>query len=97
LEATRWSIEVQLLWRLDVGMNEDRCRIIRGEGGENLSVVRHIALNLLNSDKSFKAGLKRKQAKAGRNNEYLSRSLLGAGLCNPALIFSEIKCQYFIG
>lgn len=81
LEATRshWSIEVQLHWRLDVGMNEDRCRIVRGEGGENLSVVRHIALNLLNTDKSFKAGLKRKQTKAGRNNEYLSRILAERG------------------
>lgn len=81
LEATRshWSIEVQLHWRLDVGMNEDKCRIQRGEGGENLSVIRHIALNLLNADKSFKAGLKRKQTKAGRNNEYLSRILTGCG------------------
>ncbi|SQD80118.1 conserved protein of unknown function [Moritella yayanosii] len=70
---------MQLHWRLDVGMNEDRCRMVRGEGGENLSVVRHTTLNLLNTDKSFKAGLKRKQTKAGRNNEYLSRILTGNG------------------
>jgi hypothetical protein len=47
LEATclHWSIEVQLYLRLDVGMNEDKCRIQRDEGGENLAVIRHIALN----------------------------------------------------
>lgn len=63
-------------------MNEDKFRILRGEGVENLSVVRYIALNLLNVDKPFKAGLKRKQTKAGRNNE----SLLATALCNLALV-----------
>ena len=81
LEATRahWSIENQLHWRLDVGMREDECQIIRGEAGENLAVCRHIAMNLLTADKTFKAGIKRKQKRAGRNNEYLSQILTGCG------------------
>lgn len=81
LEATRahWSIENQLHWRLDVGMREDECQIVRGEAGENLAVCRHIAMNLLTADKTFKAGIKRKQKRAGRNNEYLSQILTGCG------------------
>ena len=81
LESSRshWSIEVQLHWKLDVGMNEDTCRIRRDEAGENFAAIRHIALNLLNADKSFKAGLKRKRTRAGRNNSYLSEVLMGQG------------------
>ncbi|MBO1520183.1 ISAs1 family transposase [Oceanisphaera pacifica] len=82
LEASRthWSIESQLHWRLDVGMREDECRIRREQAGENFAAIRHIALNLLSADTSFKAGIKRKQKRAGRNNEYLSRLLAGQGL-----------------
>jgi predicted transposase YbfD/YdcC len=63
-------------------MNEDACRIRRDEAGENFAAIRHIALNLLNllnADKSFKAGLKRKRTRAGRNNSYLSGVLMGQG------------------
>ncbi|WED24147.1 ISAs1 family transposase [Vibrio sp. JC009] len=74
-----WSIEVQMYWRLDVGMNEDSCRIQREHAGENLAVVRHIALNLLTEEKTFKAGIKRKQKKANRSNAYLSLVLAGQG------------------
>ncbi|MGF1697555.1 hypothetical protein L4C54_17980 [Vibrio lamellibrachiae] len=44
---THWSTEVQMHWRLDVGMNEDKCRIQRESAGEHLTVVRHMALNML--------------------------------------------------
>lgn len=54
-------------WRLDVGFKEDECRIRRDQAGENLAVIRHIALNLLTEETSFKAGIKRKQKKANRN------------------------------
>ncbi|ANP78023.1 hypothetical protein A134_16680 [Vibrio crassostreae 9CS106] len=81
LESTRahWSIENQMHWRLDVGFKEDECRIRREQAGENLAVIRHIALNLLTEEISFKAGIKRKQKKANRNNAYLSQVLAGQG------------------
>ena len=81
LEATRahWSVENQLHWRLDMGMREDECQIVRGEAGENLAVCRPIAMNLLTAENSFKAGIKRKQKRAGRKNEYLSLILAGCG------------------
>ncbi|WP_261882415.1 ISAs1 family transposase [Vibrio pelagius] len=82
LEASRahWSIEVQMHWRLDVGTNEDKCRIQREFAGENLAVIRHMALNMLTNEKTFEAGLQRKQRKANRNTRYLSLVLAGQGV-----------------
>ena len=40
-------IENRLHWRLDVSMNEDQARNRLGHGPENLTVLRHMALNLL--------------------------------------------------
>jgi hypothetical protein len=44
-----------------------------------ISKIRHVALNLLNSDKSFNAGIKRKQKRAGRSESYLAQVLTGQG------------------
>jgi predicted transposase YbfD/YdcC len=71
------SIEVKLHCKLDVALREDACRIRRGDGAENFSKIRHVALNLLNSDKSFKAGIQRKQKRAGRSESYLAQVLTG--------------------
>jgi hypothetical protein len=72
-----WFIEVKLHLKLDVGLREDACRIRRGDGVVNFSKIRHVALNLLNSDKSFKAGIQRKQNRAGRSESYLAQDLTG--------------------
>lgn len=69
-----WGIENQLHWRLDVQMNEDQCRV-RGDGGENLAVIRHIALNQLRRENSTKKSLRIKQRKAARNDDYLEKVL----------------------
>ncbi|MGP5158430.1 ISAs1 family transposase [Pseudoalteromonas prydzensis] len=79
-EATRahWHIENSLHWCLDVAMNEDGCRIrrIRRDGAaEVLAGVRHIALNLLKKETSFKKGVRAKQLKAARNECYLEKVL----------------------
>jgi predicted transposase YbfD/YdcC len=74
-----WSIEVKQHWKLDVALREDACRIRRGDGAENFSKIRHVALNLLNSDKSFKASIQRKQKRAGRSESYLERVFTGQG------------------
>jgi predicted transposase YbfD/YdcC len=74
-----WTIEVKVNCKLDVALREDACRIRRGDGAENFSKIRHIALNLINSDKSFKAGIQRKQKRARRSESYLAQVLTGQG------------------
>ncbi|CAH7487622.1 hypothetical protein VCHA38O209_80179 [Vibrio chagasii] len=51
--------------------------LIRQEG-ESFPVIRHIALNLLTEETSFKPGFKRKQ-KTNRSKSYLSQVLVGQG------------------
>jgi Transposase len=75
-----WQIEVQLHWKLDVGMREDECRIRRGDAAENLAGIRHVAMNLLTNEKTLKAGIKRKRLKAALSPDYLSRVLAGQAL-----------------
>ena len=66
-------------WRLDVGFKEYEYRICREQAGENLVVIRHIALNLLTEETSFKVEIKRKHKKANRSNSYLLQVLVGQG------------------
>lgn len=70
-----WSIENKLHWSLDVALREDACRIHRGYAAENLARVRHIALNYLKSDKTFKGGIRRKQKRAAMDEAYLETVL----------------------
>lgn len=75
-----WQIEVQLYWKLDVGMREDEGWIRRGDSAENLASVRHIAMNLLTNEKTLKADIKRKRLKAALSQDYFSRVLAGQAL-----------------
>ena len=75
-----WAIENSLHWILDVVFNEDQSRIRRGHGPENMAVLRHIALNLLQQDKTTKAGMQTKRLKAGWDNKYLANLLANGKL-----------------
>lgn len=102
LESMRayWSIENQMHWRLDIRFKEDECRIRWEQAGENLAVIRHIALNLLTEETSFKAGIKRKQKKRTVAIATFRKSLQGKGLRNLILInittFWEWEGGYFL-
>ncbi|KDT76897.1 H repeat-associated protein yhhI [Escherichia coli 3-373-03_S1_C2] len=72
-----WHVENKLHWRLDVVMNEDDCKIRRGNAAELFSGIRHIAINILTNDKVFKAGLRRKMQKAAMERNYLASVLAG--------------------
>ena len=51
----RWAIENSLHWVLDVTLCEDDSRIRKDHAPENMAMVRHIILNLLqNAKKQFK-------------------------------------------
>mgnify|MGYP002335696421 CR=1 FL=1 len=72
LAATRahWSIENALHWVLDVTMNEDAMRNRKGNGPENLGLLRRMALNLARSEAS-KISMRGKLKKAGWNDDFI--------------------------
>lgn len=72
-----WCVENKLHWCLDVQMQEDLSRIRDGYSAENFAVLRHIALNLLKKETSFKKGIKAKQLKASRSIKYLEKVITG--------------------
>jgi len=43
-----------------------------------MAVIRHIALNLIKADKSSKIGIKNRRLKAGWDNDYLEKLLMGS-------------------
>jgi predicted transposase YbfD/YdcC len=77
LAASRahWHIENRLPWYLDVAFNEDRSRVRKGFGQENLVILRKLALTLLRREKTLKVGLKAKRLSAGWDHDYLLKIL----------------------
>jgi len=61
-----WGVENRLHWRLDVIMNEDQDRTRLGHGPENLAILRHMALNAMQTEGS-KGSLRGKFKHAGLN------------------------------
>jgi len=59
-----WAIENSLHWVLDVSFGEDQSRIRKGNGPENMAIIRHCALNMIRGYKSKRQSIKglRKQA-----------------------------------
>lgn len=70
-----WGVENQLHWSLDMGFDEDQCRVRVRNAAENLAVIRHISLNMLRQESSLKVGLKAKRRKAGWDERYLAKIL----------------------
>jgi len=74
-----WSIENELHWTLDIAFDEDRCRVRKDHGPENLAVLRHISLNLLKQEKTCKRSIRGKRLLAGWRQDYLLKVLAGLG------------------
>ena len=73
-----WGIENQLHWVLDVVFREDHSRVRSANSPENFAVLRHIALNLLRSEKSTPRSLKGKRFKCALSTSYLEKVMFGA-------------------
>ena len=76
-EAARghWSIENSLHWILDVVFREDDSRVRVGHAAENFGLLRRMAVNLLQQEKSLKRGVKTKRLKAALDERYLLKVL----------------------
>lgn len=79
-----WSIENSLHWILDVAFAEDNNRTRTDHSAHNFAILRHIALRFLGfaqfrlkGEKTAKVGVKVKRLKAGWNEQYLLKVLLG--------------------
>ena len=70
-----WGVENSLHWVLDVAFREDDSRIRKDNAPQNFAVLRHIAGNLLQQDKSVSTGIKNKRLRAGWDNKYLEKLL----------------------
>ncbi len=68
---SHWGIENELHWCLDVAFGEDASRIRKGDGAQNFSFLRRLALTLLKREQTTKIGLKAKRHKAGWDTDYL--------------------------
>lgn len=70
-KRTHWSVENNLHWILDVNFGEDSMRMRTGFAGENMNILRHLALNLIKTETSYKASVNLKRKKCILSFDYL--------------------------
>ena len=70
-----WGIENGLHWVLDCAFREDDCRARAGNVAENMNVVRHITMNLLKQEKTYKHGINAKRKKCSYDQNYRKKVL----------------------
>ena len=73
-----WGIENKLHWSLDVTFREDGSRIRKKSTPDNFAVIRHICMNLLKQEQTFKRGLQGKRYRAAMDMEYREMLLFGS-------------------
>lgn len=71
---SHWGVE-SMHWSLDISFQEDQCRKRSEKSAVNFAIVRHIALNLIKNEQSYKGSIARKQLKAALTEEYLEKVL----------------------
>jgi predicted transposase YbfD/YdcC len=72
---THWTIENQLHWVLDVVFHEDDSRLRIGNAAQNLAVIRHMSLNMLRQETSYKKSVRQKRLRAGWDDTYMLKVL----------------------
>ena len=66
-----WGVENTLHWILDMSFGEDQSRIRKGNAPENMAIIRHTALNMLQKAKQKRQSIKRLRKLAGWENSVL--------------------------
>lgn len=72
-----WGIENSLHWSLDVTFAEDASRIRKGQGPENMGILRRFVLSYLQQDTSMKDNIRGKRQCAGWSEKVLANILIG--------------------
>ena len=71
-----WEVENKAHWVLDVVFKEDDSRIRKGDGAENVAVIRRFCLNMARLHPST-ASMRRKLKSAGWSDEFRAELLFG--------------------
>lgn len=72
-----WGIENSVHWVLDMALREDESRVRVGHATRNLSLLRHLALNLPRQETTKRVGIHAKRLVASANPAYLLKVLGG--------------------
>jgi predicted transposase YbfD/YdcC len=68
---SHWSIENNLHWVLDISFRDDESRIRKGNAPQNICIIKHMALNLLQKAKGKRDSIKQLRKAAGWDNKIL--------------------------
>jgi hypothetical protein len=74
-----WGIENSLQYVLDVAYGEDACRIKSGNGPEDLTFIRKIALSPARSDSQSKRSIAGRIKQMAWSDQYLEQLLFQSG------------------
>jgi predicted transposase YbfD/YdcC len=74
-----WHIENKLHWVLDVGFREDEARHRAKNAAENMTLLRHFALNIIKHDTSRRLGVANTRKRAGWDRGYLLTLISNVG------------------
>ena len=75
-----WSIENELHWVLDMAFREDEARHRARNTAQNMTTLRHFALNIIKRDPTRKLGVANSRKRAGWDRDYLLELFKGAGV-----------------
>lgn len=68
---SHWAIENSLHWILDINFRDDDSRIRKGHAPQNIAIVKHMALNLLQKTKGKRDSIKQLRKAAGWDDQQL--------------------------
>lgn len=87
-----WGIENEAHWTLDCTFAEDACRIRSNYSPQNFALLRRIALNALNCEKTYKRSLRQKMKRTAMDNNYMIQ-VLSCCFIGNTLDSSNSFCQ----
>jgi predicted transposase YbfD/YdcC len=76
-EAIRshWGVENQVHWVLDMVLADDDSRLRIDHSAHNMTIIRHMVLNLLRQETSLQTSLRQKRLRAGWDDSYVLKVL----------------------